>query len=180
MTITSVWKKLLGKPRLKVNKPNRLKLGLEHLEDRLTPAIVTWVNPASGDWSVPSNWSTGQLPGSTDDVQINLAGVTVTHSVGSDSVNSLTSSDPIILSGGTLSLASTSAVTANFTESGGTLAGAGNLSIGGLTWSGGSMNGAGQTVLSAGTTGTISGTVNKGLERTLNNFGSITYSGAHL
>ncbi|HZV32985.1 MAG TPA: hypothetical protein VFB72_00280, partial [Verrucomicrobiae bacterium] len=54
------------------------------------PTTVTWVG-GTGDWSVSSNWSTGALPGANDDVVIPAGpAITVTHSTGSDTVNSIT------------------------------------------------------------------------------------------
>jgi hypothetical protein len=47
-----------------------------------TPDAVTWVNPAGGNWSVASNWSTGVVPGAGDVVNIDLDGTyTVTLDV---------------------------------------------------------------------------------------------------
>ena len=53
----------------------------EVLEARLMPAVVQWINPAGGTWNTPGNWSTGNLPGATDDVVINVpsTNVTITH-----------------------------------------------------------------------------------------------------
>ena len=68
---------------------------------------VNWVGQ-SGDWSVAANWSTGALPGPSDDVVIPAgASIIVTHSTGSDSVNSVVSYQPFTLSGGSLSVANT-------------------------------------------------------------------------
>ena len=90
------------------------------LEDRIAPATVNWMNPAGGDWDTPGNWSTGALPGSSDDVVINMPGITVTHQHNnSDSINSLTSSDPLNLSGGSLAIAGNAAFSANLNLSGG-------------------------------------------------------------
>jgi RHS repeat-associated protein len=85
-------------------------LRIEQLEDRTVPSTVTWVG-GSGDWGTAANWqdNTGvhRLPGSGDDVTINVAGVTVTHSSGSDTIHSLTANDAISLTGGTLSVTTT-------------------------------------------------------------------------
>jgi fibronectin-binding autotransporter adhesin len=77
---------------------------VEGLEDRTAPALVTFTNPAGGDWSVASNWSTGALPADADDVVIDQPGVTVTHEAGADTIKSLTLSDPLALTGGSLAL----------------------------------------------------------------------------
>ena len=57
-------------------------------------------------------------------------------------INSLTSTEPLTISGGTLSIASASTTSAALTISGGTLTGAGSLSVGGLvTLSSGTLSG---------------------------------------
>jgi type VI protein secretion system component Hcp len=69
------------------------------------PAI-TWINSAGGDWDTASNWSGGVVPGPNDDVVINVSpAVTITHAQNvTDTVKSVTASDPLVLSGGTLSI----------------------------------------------------------------------------
>jgi hypothetical protein len=70
-------------------------------------ATVSWVGQ-SGDWSTVGNWSTGSLPGLSDDVVIPTGtSITVTHSTGSDTVNSIVSHQAFTLSGGSLSVANT-------------------------------------------------------------------------
>ncbi len=66
----------------------RLRPRLEELENRLVPATITWMGGAAGIWSTVANWSTGTLPGAGDDVVID-GSVTVSHAVGSDTVNTL-------------------------------------------------------------------------------------------
>jgi RHS repeat-associated protein len=162
-------------------RPRRgARLRLEALEDRVLPALVTWTNPLGGDWSVASNWSSGQLPGASDDVAINTAGITVTHSTGTDAINSLTSQANLVLSGGSLALAAASSVSGSLTESGGTLTGAGNLTVSGLlTWTGGTMSGTGTTTVAPGATLDVGGErfVSPILDgRTFNNAGTATAS----
>jgi RHS repeat-associated protein len=70
-------------------------------------APVTWTNPAGGDWSTPSDWSSKALPGPNDDVVINdlNPGASVTHSQNvTDTIHSLTAAAPITLSEGELNL----------------------------------------------------------------------------
>jgi RHS repeat-associated protein len=69
---------------------------------------MLWANAASGDWDTSSNWvnsanpSDHHIPASSDDAQINISDITVTHtSSTSDSAHSVT-----LASGTTLSLAS--------------------------------------------------------------------------
>ncbi|HLN29982.1 MAG TPA: hypothetical protein VK395_19730, partial [Gemmataceae bacterium] len=62
-------------------------------------SVVNWINPAGGDWDTPGNWSTGQVPGATDDAVINYSNITVTHNTSSsDAVNSITSEAALTLS----------------------------------------------------------------------------------
>src|SRR5262245_17966825 len=76
-------------------------LRLEVLEDRTLPAIVFWTNPSGGDWADAANWDTGALPGSLDDVVIDVPGnVTVTHLSGTHVVQSLASFESILFLGG--------------------------------------------------------------------------------
>jgi hypothetical protein len=77
---------------------------VEVLEDRTAPAVVSFTNHAGGDWSVPGNWSTGSVPTASDDVVINLPGITVTHSTGTDIIRTLTLSDPLPVTGGILAI----------------------------------------------------------------------------
>jgi YD repeat-containing protein len=89
-------------------------------------STVTWIG-GSGDWSVASNWSTHTLPGAGDDAVIDVPGIRVTHSSGSDTVKSLTLNDPFTLAGGTLTVTGTvqeKSTSASFALNGGTLAGA--------------------------------------------------------
>jgi hypothetical protein len=76
---------------------------LEPLESRILLTLVNWVG-GSGDWNTGSNWSNGTGPGAGDDVVIDQPGITVSHSTGSHTVQSLTVSDAFTLSGGALSV----------------------------------------------------------------------------
>ena len=100
----------------------------ETLEVKITPSTVKWVG-ASADWSIAANWTdqsnlTHHLPGSTDDAVID-AGVTVTHSTGSDSVRSLSVgasgiASNLSLTGGTVTVFDTSSSTAGLLQNLGT------------------------------------------------------------
>ena len=145
-----------GKPRSRsrgtgIGGYRRRALHIEFLEDRCLLAVVSWIDPAGGAWEVGSNWSNGTGPGPADDALIDIPGITVVHSTGSDTVQSLTSNDAFTLSGGTLT------VTGNvqeqngnpFTLAGGTLAGATVAS--GTTLTGTSSGGTLNNVTLAGT-----------------------------
>src|SRR5438477_504832 len=63
-------------PRMKRSRrPTACRLELEALEDRLTPAIHTWIGAAGGAWSAGANWN-GGVPSSTE------AGGTIIYSGG--------------------------------------------------------------------------------------------------
>src|SRR6516162_3671315 len=70
---------------------HRLPLHLEPLEERILMAVVTWNALGDGSsWSDPHNWSTGAVPGATDDVVINSSPAsTVQYSGGATTVLSL-------------------------------------------------------------------------------------------
>lgn len=73
-------------------------------------AAVTWTGGAAGDWSVASNWSTAAVPGTADDVTIQL-GYTVTISSPVSNINSLSVSGVLnIAAGGSLTVNQTTSV----------------------------------------------------------------------
>jgi hypothetical protein len=66
----------------------------------ISPFTAIWSNAGGGNWSVPSNWTSGQVPGSTDAVLINLRpGATVLFDSGTVFVASIS-----IKGGGTLAV----------------------------------------------------------------------------
>src|SRR5262245_29372732 len=146
---------------------------LEALEDRLAPAVVTWVG-GSGDWDTPSHWSTGSLPTPADDVQINTPGITVSHTqFNTDVVHSLTSKAALSITAGTLSLAASSSISGGLTLSGAILTGPGDLTLKGtVNWTSGTMSGPGTTTVAPGGTLNLNGGTNVLLDgRTLVNSG---------
>ncbi len=110
MAILSRWLRLLScnlftaqpaRRRPPRGAASRFQPVVENLEGRLVPSTVRWTNPAGGDWADATNWDSGNLPGPGDDVVIDVwGGATITHTAGQDSVHSLTSSNPLNLSGG--------------------------------------------------------------------------------
>src|SRR3954469_8218065 len=139
-------------------------------------ATVTWIGP-TGDWNSATNWSAGALPQADDDVVINGPGITVTHSSGTHTIKSLQTDQTCTLSGGTLTLVSTSQVSGTFNLSAGALAGSGDLTVAGtFNWSGGTMSGSGKTIIAA-STGTLnmSGGTHE-LYRVLQNDGTATWT----
>src|SRR5271165_6298366 len=97
-----VLRSTLPPPRRRRRRPD-----FETLESRQLLSTVDWISPTSGSWDVASNWSTGTIPGPGDDVVINVTGAspTVTISSNVESVNSITASDPLVISGGGLTVA---------------------------------------------------------------------------
>ncbi|MGO9468528.1 MAG: malectin domain-containing carbohydrate-binding protein, partial [Isosphaeraceae bacterium] len=156
-------------------------------------ATMLWANSAGGDWDVAANWvnsansSDHHVPLSTDDAQINIGGITVTHDTSaSDSVNSLeiVSGTTLSLSDGSLAVAAGSTISGDLTLTGGT-----TLSLGGaFTLGSSSQVSASNSTLdlgnsssawsNQGTITTTNSTVNLGGSFTLAGLGSFTPSGA--
>ncbi len=113
------------------------------MEPRTLLSAVTWTGGAGdNNWDTPGNWSTDSVPGSADDVTINIAANVVHSNDVTDSINSLTSKEPLTLSGGTLSIAAASTIDSTLAITGGTLTGTGNLTVSGLvTFTGGTISG---------------------------------------
>ncbi len=101
------------------------RLFLEVLENRVVLSSVSWINPDGGDWDTASNWSSDAVPTAADNVTIGIAITNpVTHnSSSSDSVDSITSQDPLDLSGGSLSIGTMATLNASLTLDGGTVSG---------------------------------------------------------
>jgi hypothetical protein len=168
-------------------KPRSRPLVLELLETRLNPSAYNWVGGSGGDWDTLANWQVAGvpatvLPGPGDDVNFGTFSGNVKHAgSASDTVNSLTGPLATLqLSAGSLALASAAkdSMLANFTQSGGTLGGAGTLIVSGnLSWSGGTMAGTGTTVAD-GTLNisNIFGPVQLN-QRTLTNAGTASFGG---
>jgi len=161
---------------------------VNRLEDRTLLATVTWINPNGGDWDTPSNWSTGALPGPSDDVVINLPNITVTHDTSvSDAVNSLTissSQSALDISNGSLALNTTSSIAGGLTLSGATLSTAGELTVdGSVTWVGGTVSGGGSLDIATGAAldlGDASGNANETLQGVvLQNAGAASFWGGN-
>jgi len=148
--------------------------------------VVHWKGAASGNWSDPTKWDTGSVPGSSDDVVIDVAGTyDITLDVNA-TVNSLTlggaggTQTLVIGSGQTLTLNDASTISANgvMELSSGTLTGDGDLTVNGtFNWSGGTIKGSGSFTVNGSLA--ISGSSHKVLTyRTLTNKGTATWTGA--
>ena len=129
-------------------KPYRTKSyrpRIEWMEPRTLLSAVTWTGGAGdNNWDTPANWSTDSVPGSADDVTINIAADVVHSSDVTDSIHSLTSTEPLTISGGTLSIAAASTIGNTLSINGGTLTGTGDVSVSGLvTLTAGTLSGSG-------------------------------------
>ena len=101
---------------------NALGAGTQTINFTIVPATTVWINPAGGFWDVASNWDTGVVPGKFDDVLVDNAGVaTITYRSGTTEIRSLSSNNPLVITGGTLTVAQTVQVNNTFTLAGGTL-----------------------------------------------------------
>ena len=88
-------------------RSKRRRFVIEQLEDRRLLATVSW-DGGGGNllWSNPLNWSSDQLPGSSDDVTLDASGL-VTFGISSGEpayVKSLTLRDSLLISQGTLNV----------------------------------------------------------------------------
>src|SRR5690242_4235148 len=104
-------------------------------------ASISWKSPVNGGWTVGSNWSSGTVPGSGDDVAISVGGGYTVTLDAAISINSLTIGDTLaelaIASGAAESIA-------------GNLSNSGTLDL--------DANGSGGSTLAVGGTLTNSGT----------------------
>ncbi len=109
----------------------------EHLESRQMFAAIVWSGDGDGTtWTSPANWVGGVVPGATDDAVIGSSSQTIDIS-GNITVNSVTSSDPLDVTGG------------SFTVQGGTSQANDGLTV---------ASGAALTATGSGTSFTTSGT----------------------
>ena len=103
------------------------------LENRqlLSTSPVTWTGGGGDDlWSDPANWSDDQVPGAGEDVSIDQSGnPTIQITSGAQVVHSLTSSDLISISAGSLSIAASSSLTGGLTMTGGSLTATGSGTV---------------------------------------------------
>jgi hypothetical protein len=71
-----------------------VRLAVDVLEDRATPATIRWINPAGGAWNDAGNWDLGRTPQPEDDVVIPSLDyrAVIDHASGADVVQSISSS----------------------------------------------------------------------------------------
>lgn len=101
-------------------------LRFERLEDRRVLSTNTWISLSGGSWHDAGNWSLGHAPAAGDDAVIpDLSGnQTITFSTSSTVVQSISSSEQLIISGGSLRVASALHSAGGLTLTGGILTGA--------------------------------------------------------
>jgi hypothetical protein len=183
MGLARVVKRLKTKKLETVMKRKRRKALLEPLEPRLLLDAVLWDGGGDGvSWTDRFNWSADLLPTADDDVTINVesSDPTIVLSSGTHSIRSLTSSEALTISGGSLALAADSQIHAAFTLSGGTLTGNGDLTLtDAMLWTAGSMTGGGLVVVGPGAAFTASGGGTKDLSRVLEVQGTLEYTGSN-
>ncbi len=143
---------------------------------------ITWdggAAPASNSWHDAANWTGDVLPGPTDHVCI-PANTTVEVSQDAGSVLTVQSQGTLAISGGSLTLTDTTetSTTATLTQSNGTIGGTGTLTVSGsFAWSGGTQTDAGNTTIASTATLTISADVQLLGGRTLQNNGTVNWTG---
>src|SRR5450432_1660789 len=113
-------------------------------------AAIHWLSGVSGDWSTGSNWSSGTVPGSGDDVTIAASGTYTVTISDNEAAHSLTLNDAgatVVIGAGnnnTFTVGSTLALTAGTLQlnQGSTIVG-GTLSAtgGSFLWNGGELSG---------------------------------------
>lgn len=159
----------------------RHRLTAERLEDRRLLAVVTWDGGGGNlNWNTAANWDTDTLPGPGDDVVIAdvAPDISIFHSSGTTSINSLTSAESLRILGGTFEIADTSSIGGDFSlgsSSSARLSGSGDVTVGGLfTWTGGRMDGGGKLIANGGML--IQGSATKTQYRTIDNAGVATWT----
>ncbi len=109
-----------------------------------SPTTVSWTGAAEdGNWDTPGNWSTGSVPNQGDAVTINAPTSSITKAAANiDAVYSLTDNAALVVSGGSLSVFTTSTIENNLTLQDGSFGGPGAITVSGMfTWSGGTLSG---------------------------------------
>ena len=112
-------------------------------------SVVTWTGTDNnGQWDDGNNWSTGNVPGSSDVALITQAGITITLGDGSNqTVGNIQCQANLSLSSGSLTISGPSIVAGILTVAGGTLAEASSLTVGSFDWTGGTISGSGDLIV---------------------------------
>jgi hypothetical protein len=167
-------------------------LGAADVVTPFTHITTNWINPNGGDWNDPTNWSTGDVPGPGDDVVINTGtNALITFSTGTVQINSLRSSNPITITGGSLQIVHGIEVDNRLELAGGTLditgnmltrnAATGSLILSGGTLVGGTINASGGAKVMVTGYVTLDGvTLNADLDLTTANASAVVQNGLTL
>jgi len=125
-------------------------LSIAGLAGPLHAAPVEWTLNGDGFWDIATNWSSNPaLPSAADDVTIDVAGLTtITYRTGATTINSLTSQENLVVSGGSLTVNNGFSNAANTTLSAGTLTLNGASTLASLTQSLGALGGSGLVTVS--------------------------------
>src|SRR5262245_53309759 len=166
MSQSGVRNSLRGKARRVTPRPGRrpqfFRPHLEEFEDRVLLA-VTWVNPAGGSWGDTGELEHGPVAWPQRRRPHPRARRHRRHPLRRRRRN-----ETLVLSGGSLTIAVASELSGAFTLNGGTLKGAGDVTVTGpLSWTTGTMSGTGRTVVATGGTLTLSGSNGRFLSRVL-------------
>ncbi len=170
----------LGKTRGKRGSQAPIE-SIERLEERALLAVVSWNTDASGFWDDGNNWSTGQIPGSGDDVTIDRGAFNPIITIRDNrTVNSIISRESLVVTNGTFQINSASQIDASTTTltEGAAFVANGAVTItntGNFDWQGGGIFGSG--LANSGTI-TVSAATDVRLGGLLNNNGTIVHSGA--
>ena len=116
---------------------------------QIQAATVVWINPGSGNWNDTNNWAPNQVPGSGDEVIITNSGtyavtVNVSVTLANLTLGGLSGTQTLVIPSSTLTLQTNGSVGGNgvLALSGGTLSGAGTLTVSGvMNWTAGRMDG---------------------------------------
>ncbi len=140
----------------------------------------TWVGPAEGNWETTADWSLGTVPSSSDVACLGV-GKTVDVTGGANHAGVLQDEGTVVVSGGSLELASALEASSAVTLSvlGGSLITAGEIAVSGTFTGGGfaTLRGAGAVVIGSGAKGSVASAGSAALnleEGTLRNEGTFT------
>ncbi|MEX0326383.1 MAG: Ig-like domain-containing protein, partial [Puniceicoccaceae bacterium] len=153
--------------------------------------VVTWNNPAGGDWNDPANWQPARVPSGTDRALVALPGnYTVSLTAGVNTADLTVGGEGVgatlRLNGQSLTLQQDSTVLTGSTfiiDLNGrlTMQNGTTLSVNGtLNFIRGTITNGGTLALANGGTGTLSGSSQKWIDGTLRNHGTLTYTGAQI
>jgi RHS repeat-associated protein len=140
----------------------------------------TWKGPAEGEWQTAEDWSLGTAPSSSDVACVG-SGKTVDVTAGVNQAGVLLDEGTVVVSGGSLELASALEASSAVTLSvlGGSLITVGEVVVSGSFTGGGfaTLKGAGSVVIASGAKGSVAAAGSAGLtleEGTLRNEGTFT------